>query len=80
MHSLTDTWVGYASIICFCMAYTLVIFEEQIHMRKSKPVILIGCFMWALIGLYEAMQGGDQRRRSKVSGKPFGSRGSTQPG
>ncbi len=59
MHSLTETWVGYASIICFCMAYTLVIFEEQIHMRKSKPVILIGCFMWALIGLYEAMQGGD---------------------
>jgi Na+/H+ antiporter NhaD/arsenite permease-like protein len=58
MHSLTDTWVGYAAIICFCMAYTLVIFEEQIHMRKSKPVILIGCFMWALIGIYEAMHGG----------------------
>ena len=58
MHSLTATWVGYASIICFCMAYTLVIFEEQIHMRKSKPVILIGCFMWALIGLYEAQHGG----------------------
>ncbi|MBT6409177.1 MAG: sodium:proton antiporter NhaD, partial [Nitrospina sp.] len=51
-------WVGYASIICFCMAYTLVIFEEQIHMRKSKPVILIGCFMWALIGIYEAQHGG----------------------
>ena len=58
MHSLTATWVGYASIICFCMAYTLVIFEEQIHMRKSKPVILIGCFMWALIGIYEAQHGG----------------------
>ena len=40
------------------MAYTLVIFEEQIHMRKSKPVILIGCFMWALIGIYEAQHGG----------------------
>ncbi len=58
MHSLASTWVGYASLICFCMAYTLVIFEEQIHMRKSKPVILIGCFMWALIGLYEAQNGG----------------------
>ena len=58
MHSLTATWVGFASIICFCMAYTLVIFEEQIHMRKSKPVILIGCFMWALIGIYEAQHGG----------------------
>jgi Na+/H+ antiporter NhaD/arsenite permease-like protein len=58
MHSLTVTWVGYVSLICFCLAYTLVIFEEQIHMRKSKPVILIGCFMWALIGFYEAQHGG----------------------
>ena len=58
MHSLTVTWVGYLSLICFCLAYTLVIFEEQIHMRKSKPVILIGCFMWALIGIYEAQHGG----------------------
>jgi len=58
MHSLTVTWVGYMSLICFCLAYTLVIFEEQIHMRKSKPVILIGCFMWGLIGIYEAQHGG----------------------
>ena len=58
MHSLTVTWVGYLSLICFCLAYTMVIFEEQIHMRKSKPVILIGCFMWALIGIYEAQHGG----------------------
>jgi len=58
MHSLTVTWVGYLCLIWFCLAYTLVIFEEQIHMRKSKPVILIGCFMWALIGIYEAQHGG----------------------
>lgn len=58
MHSLTDSWVGYMCLICFCLAYSLVIFEEQIHMRKSKPVILIGCFMWALIGFYEAQHGG----------------------
>ena len=58
MHSLTVTWVGYVSLICFCLAYTLVVFEEQIHMRKSKPVILIGCFMWGLIGIYEAQHGG----------------------
>ena len=58
MHNLTVTWVGYLSLICFCLAYTLVVFEEQIHMRKSKPVILIGCFMWGLIGIYEAQHGG----------------------
>ena len=58
MHSLTVAWVGYVSLTCFCLAYILVIFEEKIHMRKSKPVILIGCFMWGLIGIYEAQHGG----------------------
>lgn len=48
------------------MAYSLVIFEEQIHMRKSKPVILIGCFMWALIGLYEAQHGGGHAAHDHV--------------
>jgi len=54
MHTMTSAWVGYLALICFIFAYTLVVFEEQIHMRKSKPVIFIGCFMWALIGIYES--------------------------
>jgi len=58
MHTMTSAWVGYTALICFCFAYTLVIFEEKIHMRKSKPVIFIGCFMWALIGIYESQQSG----------------------
>ena len=53
MHDMTSAWVGYAVLICFCLAYILVIFEEKFHMRKSKPVIFIGCFMWGLIGIYE---------------------------
>lgn len=59
MHNMTSTWVGYTALICFVFAYTLVIFEEKIHMRKSKPVILIGCFMWALIGIYESQNPGE---------------------
>ncbi len=51
---MTSAWVGYTALICFVLAYTLVIFEEKVHMRKSKPVIFIGCFMWALIGIYES--------------------------
>ncbi len=57
MSNLTATWAGYAALICFSLAYILVIFEEKIHMRKSKPVIFIGCFMWMLIGFYEASHG-----------------------
>ena len=58
MHNMTSTWVGYTALICFAFAYTLVIFEEKIHMRKSKPVIFFGCFMWALIGIYESQNPG----------------------
>ena len=59
MHDdMTTAWVGYVALIGFVLAYLLVIFEEKIHMRKSKPVIFIGCFMWMIIGLYEAMHGG----------------------
>ncbi|UCD12047.1 MAG: sodium:proton antiporter NhaD [Nitrospinaceae bacterium] len=54
MQQLTSSWAGYAALACFLFAYTLVIFEEKIHMRKSKPVIVGGCIMWAMIGIYEA--------------------------
>ena len=58
MGNLANTWAGYAALISFLLAYTLVVFEEKIHMRKSKPVVLIGCVMWAMIGIYEASHGG----------------------
>ena len=47
--SLTNHWVGYAAIAIFCAAYVLVILEEKIHMRKSKPVMLSAGLIWALI-------------------------------
>ena len=53
MASLTNSWAGYISLLAFVGAYTLVILEEKIHLKKSKPVVLIGCFMWFIIGIYE---------------------------
>ncbi|MCV6606162.1 MAG: sodium:proton antiporter NhaD, partial [Porticoccaceae bacterium] len=49
---LTDHWVGYASIVIFAIAYTFVIFEEQIHLRKSKPVLVAAGIIWILIAAY----------------------------
>ncbi|MEH6582108.1 MAG: sodium:proton antiporter NhaD [Halioglobus sp.] len=46
---LTDNWVGYLSIIIFTIAYILVILEEQLHLRKSKPVLLAAGLIWILI-------------------------------
>ncbi len=51
--NMLNTWVGYSAVLLFILAYILVIFEEKIHLKKSKPVVLVGCFMWALIGIYE---------------------------
>ncbi len=56
--NLTGAWIGYTSVIIFIVAYTLVIFEDIIHLKKAKPMILFSCFMWFFIGIYEAMNGG----------------------
>ncbi|HBG46646.1 MAG TPA: sodium:proton antiporter [Deltaproteobacteria bacterium] len=57
MHALTSSWLGYLSLGAFVLAYVLVILEEKLHLRKSKPVLLIGCLMWAFIALYESVNG-----------------------
>lgn len=54
---LTNNWVGYAAIGLFLVAYTLVIFEEQLHLRKSKPVLLAAGIIWVLIALVYDSQG-----------------------
>lgn len=46
---LTTHWVGYAAIAVFVLGYILVIFEEQIHMRKSKPVMMSAGIIWIMI-------------------------------
>lgn len=57
MHQLTTTWAGYICLISFVIGYSLVVLEEKIHLRKSKPVIIAGCFMWFIIGVYQAIYG-----------------------
>ena len=57
MLDLTTHWAGYLSILVFVSAYVLVIFEEATHMRKSKPVMLAGGIIWALIGIAYMQQG-----------------------
>ena len=42
---------GYLGLFLFVAAYSLVLFEEQIHLRKSKPVLLAAGFIWVLVAL-----------------------------
>ena len=49
--SFTSTAFGYIAIGLFVAAYSLVIFEEQLHLRKSKPVMLAAGFIWILVAI-----------------------------
>lgn len=46
---LTTHWAGFLAIAIFISAYALVILEENIHLRKSKPVIVAAGFIWMLV-------------------------------
>lgn len=54
---LTAHWVGFASLAIFIAAYALVMAEEFIHLRKSKPVVLAAGVIWALIAFVYASHG-----------------------
>jgi len=54
---LTNHWVGFTALAIFIIAYALVIAEEHIHLRKSKPVILASGIIWALIAYVYASHG-----------------------
>ncbi len=49
---LTGHWVGIVAISLFFIAYMVVMAEEFIHLRKSKPVVLTAGIIWALIAWY----------------------------
>lgn len=50
MINLTTTPFGILAVAIFLLAYVLVIFEEVIHLRKSKPVLVAAGLIWLLIG------------------------------
>jgi len=54
---LTATGYGIFALILFVAAYSLVIFEEKLHMRKSKPVIFAAGVIWVLVALAYASVG-----------------------
>ncbi len=55
--NLTQSSIGYLSLLIFAIAYALVMAEEFTHLRKSKPVILAAGIIWAMIAAYYAAQG-----------------------
>ena len=55
--NLTSHWVGITALALFFVAYLFVMAEEFIHLRKSKPVVLVAGIIWILIAWYYQSQG-----------------------
>lgn len=48
---MTSSTLGYVAIFVFIIGYMLVIAEEFIHLRKSKPVLLAAGIIWILVAI-----------------------------
>jgi NhaD family Na+/H+ antiporter len=46
---LTQHAVGYMALVVFAIAYMFVILEEQLQLKKSKPVLLAAGIIWVMI-------------------------------
>ena len=55
--NLATTWVGWASLAVFVIAYYFIATEEKYEINKSKPALFAGTFMFMLIGIYYAING-----------------------
>ncbi|MFG6665686.1 sodium:proton antiporter NhaD [Halomonas sp. HNIBRBA4712] len=54
---MTTSVVGLLALGVFTLAYALVMAEEKIHMRKSKPVLVAAGIIWGLIGFVYVQNG-----------------------
>jgi NhaD family Na+/H+ antiporter len=56
---LTNHIAGYIALVIFVLAYILVIFEEQLHLAKSKPVLMAAGIIWIIIAIVYQQHGFD---------------------
>ena len=55
--NLATTWVGWASLAVFVIAYYFIATEEKYEINKAKPALFAGTFMFMLVGIYYAING-----------------------
>jgi Na+/H+ antiporter NhaD/arsenite permease-like protein len=56
----TTHWAAVTALIVFVLAYALVIGEETIHLRKSKPVMVAAGVIWALVAITYTQAGASE--------------------
>ena len=53
----TTSWYGITALATFVVAYGMVVGEEFMHLRKSKPVMVGAGVIWALVAIAFATHG-----------------------
>jgi NhaD family Na+/H+ antiporter len=53
----TTSAFGIAAVVIFVLAYAAVIAEEFLHLRKSKPVMIVAGVIWILVAIAYATHG-----------------------
>ncbi len=54
---MTGTVYGFTALNLFILAYAIVPFENVIHLRKSKPVLLAAGIIWVLVAVAYSRMG-----------------------
>ena len=50
-------WASWLAVGLFVIAYSFVIAEEALHLRKSKPVMVAAGLIWTIVALVYASHG-----------------------
>ncbi|HED18232.1 MAG TPA: sodium:proton antiporter [Gammaproteobacteria bacterium] len=53
----TSHWASWLAVGLFVLAYSFVIAEESLHLRKSKPTMVAAGLIWAIVALVYASVG-----------------------
>ena len=57
LQDFTSHWASWLAVGLFVLAYSFVIAEEALHMRKSKPTMVAAGLIWAIVALVYAANG-----------------------
>ncbi|WIO74872.1 sodium:proton antiporter NhaD [Porticoccaceae bacterium LTM1] len=63
---LTGSWPGYLALAIFALGYLVVIGEDFLHIRKSKPMLLAAGLIWLIVGAVYS-----QHELSEISADAF---------
>lgn len=64
--ALAGSFYGWASLVIFIAAYSLVPLENRLDMRKSKPVLIAAGLIWILVALAWAGTGQTHRAEDAI--------------